>query len=69
MFAHNVLCIRLVLIAEKKTVYEKFPIPLISRLEKHYVVTSSVFNDWQNDVLDKLTEWTRKFSTLRDYDR
>eukprot|EP00731_Ephydatia_muelleri_P002837 Em0001g2837a len=71
--AHKVKCMvhedfKLVLIAEKKTVYEKFPIPLISRLEKHYVVTSSVFNDWQNDVLDKLIEWARKFSTLRDYD-
>ena len=61
--------IRLVLIAEKRTVYEKFPIPLISRLEKHFVVTSSVFSDWQNDVLRQLSEWTKKFSIHSDYDR
>ena len=64
-----VLYIRLVLIAEKNTVYENFPIPLISRLEKHYVVTSSVFNDWQNDVLVQLIKWITKFSEQGDYER
>ena len=39
---HRVKCrihtnFRLVLIAEDKDVYEKFPIPLINRLEKHYL--------------------------------
>ena len=60
---HKVKCFvhenfKLILIAEKKTVYEKFPIPLISRLEKHIVVTSSVFCEWQNDVLGLLKDWT-----------
>ncbi|KAL5488495.1 hypothetical protein EMCRGX_G017436 [Ephydatia muelleri] len=66
--ALNQVSIRLVLIAERTTVYEKFPIPLISRLEKHFVVTSSVFSDWQNDVLKRLTIWVEKFSKCDDYD-
>ena len=60
---------RLILIAEKKTVYEKFPIPLISRLEKHFVVTSSVFCEWQNDVLKKFEEWTKKMSQVDDHEK
>ena len=39
---HRVKCrihpnFRLVLVAEDHEVYEKFPIPLINRLEKHYL--------------------------------
>lgn len=49
--------------------YEKFPIPLISRLEKHYVVTSSIFVNWQKSILEQLEEWVRKFSTCNDYNR
>lgn len=60
---------RLILIAEKKTVYEKFPIPLISRLEKHFVVTSSVFCEWQNDVLKNFEEWTKKMSQVDDHEK
>ena len=60
---------RLILIAEKQTVYEKFPIPLISRLEKHFVVTSSVFCEWQNRVLKMLEEWTKKISEVDDYEK
>ena len=66
------LCVfvpRLILIAEKKTVYEKFPIPLISRLEKHIVVTSSVFCEWQNDVLGLLKDWTKKISHVDDHEK
>eukprot|EP00731_Ephydatia_muelleri_P007093 Em0003g1341a len=70
---HKVKCFvhqdfKLILIAEKKTVYEKFPIPLISRLEKHFVVTSSVFCEWQNDVLKNFEEWTKKMSQVDDHE-
>ncbi len=53
---------RLILIAERSTVYEKFPTPLINRLEKHFVLTSSVLHEWQLDVLDEFKEWIHQFS-------
>ena len=52
---------RLILIAEKDTVYEKFPTPLINRMEKHFVLTSSVLEDWQETVLDQLEKWISQF--------
>ena len=55
---------RLILIAEKDTVYEKFPIPLINRLEKHSVLTRTVLLSWQEKVLDKLVIWVKQFSTV-----
>ena len=42
--------------------YEKFPIPLINRLEKHFVLTSSILEDWQEQVLEDFQEWIRDFS-------
>ena len=51
---HRVKCrihpnFRLVLIAEDSEVYEKFPIPLINRLEKHYLGMETMIsegNEW-----------------------
>ncbi len=57
------MCIyRLILIAEKDTVYDKFPTPLINRLEKHFVLTSSILKDWQEAVLKNFEDWISKFS-------
>ena len=56
---------RLILIAEKDTVYEKFPTPLINRLEKHFVLTSSVLNKWQEILLKNLDKWVQDFSNPR----
>lgn len=56
---------RLILIAEKKTVYVKFPTPLINRLEKHFVLTSSILEEWQGKVLHIFEEWISKFTTTR----
>ena len=53
---------RLILIAEKDTVYDKFPIPLINRLEKHFVLTRTVLLSWQERVLDALVKWVQQFS-------
>lgn len=53
---------RLILIAEKDTVYDKFPTPLINRLEKHFVLTSSILMPWQEIVLSKFESWIRGFS-------
>ena len=52
------------MIAEKDTVYDKFPIPLINRLEKHFVLTSTVLIPWQEDVLEKLTDWVDQFCKI-----
>lgn len=54
---------RLVVIAEKKRVYSEFPTPLVNRLEKHFVNTSSVLSDWQLKACEKLKEWIGKFSS------
>ena len=56
---------RLILIAERATVYDKFPTPLINRLEKHFVLTSSVLKDWQLEVLDNFKQWIKGFSHIR----
>ena len=47
---HRVKCrihpnFRLVLIAEDVDVYKKFPIPLINRLEKHYLGTETMLTE------------------------
>ena len=53
---------RLIVIAEKNVVYSKFPIPLINRLEKHYLVTSASLSSPQKLLVDKLQEWVTRFS-------
>ena len=53
---------RLVVIAEKDVVYSKFPIPLINRLEKHYLVTSASLSPAQKRVVDQLNDWVNRFS-------
>ena len=58
------LC-RLILIAEKETVYSHFPTPLINRLEKHFVLMSSILEEWQMEVLDRLQNWIKAFSPIR----
>eukprot|EP00731_Ephydatia_muelleri_P016208 Em0009g632a len=60
---------RLILIAERATVYEKFPTPLINRLEKHFVLTKSVLTDWQHAVLEDFENWIEMFSFIMDCNR
>ena len=59
-------CNRMILIAEKETVYRDFPTPLINRLEKHYVVTSTILTDAQKRIMEKLIKWTEDFATLTE---
>ena len=54
----------MILIAEKQTVYKKFPTPLINRLEKHFVVTSTILTDEQMRIMKRLTRWAEDFSTI-----
>ena len=55
--------LRLILIAEKDTVYEKFPTPLINRMEKHFVLTSSILDERQETILKEFDDWIVKFSS------
>ena len=58
---------RLILIAEKETVYKTFPTPLINRLEKHFVLTETILLDWQKEVLKQLKRWVEKFCTIIEW--
>ncbi|CAI8034865.1 E3 ubiquitin-protein ligase RNF213 [Geodia barretti] len=67
---HKVKCrvhdeFKLILIAEKNTVYKEFPTPLINRLEKHFVLYSSVLEDWQTGILREMKQWITHFSHMQ----
>ena len=55
---------RLIVVAEKQDVYKKFPIPLINRLEKHFLATTNMLTDVQIHIAKKLDEWAKDFATL-----
>ena len=57
------LC-RLIVIAEKDVVYNKFPIPLINRMEKHFLVMSSGLTEAQKNVTEKLQAWVEDFAEV-----
>lgn len=50
------------MVAERDVVYSKFPIPLINRLEKHYLVTSASLSSAQTAVVRRLQDWVKNFS-------
>lgn len=51
------------MIADKSKVYSQFPIPLINRLEKHYVSATSLLSEEQRLVKHRLEDWAKKFVT------
>jgi len=55
--------LRLVVIADKNKVHSQFPIPLINRLEKHYVSATSLLTDEQKRVKRELENWAEEFVT------
>uniref|UniRef100_A0A2K6KPV1 E3 ubiquitin-protein ligase RNF213 n=1 Tax=Rhinopithecus bieti TaxID=61621 RepID=A0A2K6KPV1_RHIBE len=67
---HRVKCrvhpnFRLIVIEEKDIVYRHFPIPLINRLEKHYVDINTVLEKWQKSVVEELRAWVEKFINVK----
>lgn len=58
----SMLFFRLVVVAEKQAVYNKFPIPLINRLEKHLLTVTNVLTKNQKQILEKLDDWVHKFA-------
>ncbi|KAK3585578.1 hypothetical protein CHS0354_036765 [Potamilus streckersoni] len=65
---HRVKCrvhknFRLIVVAEKDVVYKKFPIPLINRLEKHFLTVNTILTRDQLDLAEELEKWAKDFST------
>uniref|UniRef100_H3BBI9 RING-type E3 ubiquitin transferase n=1 Tax=Latimeria chalumnae TaxID=7897 RepID=H3BBI9_LATCH len=66
---HRVKCrvhqdFRLIVIEEKEVVYNQFPIPLINRLEKHYLDINTVLQGDHKSVVKDLEDWVNNFITL-----
>ncbi|XP_078124896.1 E3 ubiquitin-protein ligase rnf213-alpha-like isoform X2 [Sander vitreus] len=66
---HRVKCrvhkdFRLIVIEEREVVYKQFPIPLINRLEKHYLDIHTVLKTEQKRLVDELENWLRLFVSL-----
>ena len=55
---------KLIVVADKDTVRERFPTPLINRLEKHILTMSTVLTNDGVIVSKQLAEWVYTFSTL-----
>lgn len=63
---HRVKCrvhrqFRLIVVAEKSMVYDKFPIPLINRLEKHFLTVNNIMTEEQLKIAKDLDAWATKF--------
>ena len=54
---------KLIVVADKETVQDRFPTPLINRLEKHILTVSTVLTEDCVKVSNYLLEWAHKFST------
>uniref|UniRef100_UPI00358DE57A E3 ubiquitin-protein ligase rnf213-alpha-like n=1 Tax=Myxine glutinosa TaxID=7769 RepID=UPI00358DE57A len=65
--SHRVKCrvkpdFRLIVIEEKDVVYDKFPVPLINRLEKHCLEMTTILTQEQQDFTNELKKWAEDFS-------
>ncbi|XP_029014016.1 E3 ubiquitin-protein ligase rnf213-alpha isoform X2 [Betta splendens] len=66
---HRVKCrvhkdFRLIVIEEREVVYKQFPIPLINRLEKHYLDIHTVLRTEHKRIVDDLKKWVQSFVSL-----
>ncbi|XP_062264891.1 E3 ubiquitin-protein ligase rnf213-alpha [Platichthys flesus] len=66
---HRVKCrvhkdFRLIVVEEREVVYKEFPIPLINRLEKHYLDIHTVLKSEQRRTVDELEKWVRLFVSV-----
>ncbi|XP_034144887.1 E3 ubiquitin-protein ligase rnf213-alpha isoform X2 [Esox lucius] len=67
---HRVKCrvhknFRLIVIEEQEVVYKQFPIPLINRLEKHYLDINTVLQNDQKVTVKQLQHWVGEFVFLK----
>jgi hypothetical protein len=59
---HHHGCFRLIVVAEKQVVYDKFPIPLINRLEKHFLTLNNIMTTTQLHMAARLEAWAKDFT-------
>ena len=57
---------KLIVVADKETVQERFPTPLINRLEKHILTMSTVLTEECVKVSKQLAEWANNFIALHN---
>jgi hypothetical protein len=50
-------------VAEKRVVYKEFPIPLINRLEKHFLTMEGLLRKPQLQLSQQLSVWVKEFSS------
>ncbi|TNM97227.1 hypothetical protein fugu_015383 [Takifugu bimaculatus] len=67
--SHRVKCrvhrnFRLIVIEERDVVYKQFPIPLINRLEKHYLDIHTVLKTEQKRMVEELEKWVALFVSV-----
>ena len=53
------------MVAEKDDVYKRFPIPLINRLEKHFLVMSTSLKENEEMLVEELKRWADSFSNAK----
>ncbi|XP_071951998.1 E3 ubiquitin-protein ligase rnf213-alpha-like [Antedon mediterranea] len=63
---HRVKCrvhdsFRLIVVADKEVVRTRFPIPLINRLEKHFLAMTTMLSEEQLQVVKRLEDWVESF--------
>ncbi|KAM9843458.1 E3 ubiquitin-protein ligase rnf213-alpha-like [Aulostomus maculatus] len=68
---HRVKCrvhrdFRLIVIEEREVVYKQFPVPLINRLEKHYLDIHTVLKTEQKRMVSELERWAMLFVNSRN---
>lgn len=56
----------MVVVAEKRVVYREFPIPLINRMEKHFLTMEGMLSDVQLKLAVDLEKWVKDFSNVSD---
>ena len=52
------------MVANKQVVYESFPIPLINRLEKHFLMITSGLEEEDKLVSEELSKWAHDFAIV-----
>jgi hypothetical protein len=53
----------LIVVAEKQVVYDQFPIPLINRLEKHFLTIGTMIRADLLTYVKQLEEWALTFTS------
>ncbi|XP_071956942.1 E3 ubiquitin-protein ligase rnf213-alpha-like [Antedon mediterranea] len=71
---HRVKCrvhnsFRLIVVADKEVVRTQFPIPLINRLEKHFLAMSTMLSEEQLQLVKRLEDWIDCFITSKQFYR